>query len=164
MAPAQVGIITGGASGFGLETARQLSLRGGWKLHLLDLNEDRGQKAAESLSEATFHQSDVNNYQSLSKTFDEIFKTEGRLDFVFANAGIVERFNFYEHFPASGPPPEPDQLSIDIDLKSVVSTTLLALHYFRHSPHGGQGANLVYTASCGALSEVLVRLCLTLLT
>lgn len=80
-------------------------------------------------------------------------KKEGRLDFVFANAGIIERWNFYQKNEGEGPPPEPDQLSIDIDLKSVVSTTYLAQHYFRLSKESyGNGTQaLVMTSSCGGL-------------
>ncbi|KAF2404509.1 3-beta-hydroxysteroid dehydrogenase [Trichodelitschia bisporula] len=144
----KVALITGGASGMGLAVAEALSARGGWDLHLLDLNTERGEAAAKSVS-GSFHKTDVNNYASLSSTFDKIHKTAGRLDFVFANAGIVERWNFYGKQEQT-PPPEPDMLSIDIDLKSVVTTTYLAQHYFRLSPNAGSGEqNLVMTASCG---------------
>jgi NAD(P)-dependent dehydrogenase (short-subunit alcohol dehydrogenase family) len=136
----------------GLAVATALNKRGDWKLHLLDLNEERGAEAVGNLQNAEFHKNDVNQYSSLSAVFDKIFKAEKRLDFVFANAGIVERWNFYEKHETS-PPPEPDQLSIDIDLKSVVSTSYLAQHYFRLSkPSYGTGEQtLIMTASCGGL-------------
>jgi NAD(P)-dependent dehydrogenase (short-subunit alcohol dehydrogenase family) len=136
----------------GLAVAEALSKRGDWKLHLLDLNEERGAEAVAKLGNAEFHKTDVNTYSSLAKVFDKIHQTEKRLDFVFANAGIVERWNFYDKHETS-PPPEPDQLSIDIDLKSVVSTSYLAQHYFRLSkPSYGAGTQtLIMTASCGGL-------------
>jgi NAD(P)-dependent dehydrogenase (short-subunit alcohol dehydrogenase family) len=113
---------------------------------------ERGEEAASRLGGLVkFSQVNVNSYASLSATFDKIFEYSGRLDFVFANAGIVEKWNFYAKHKVS-PPPEPDQLSIDIDLKSVVNQSYLALHYFRLSPSAGTGAQcLIMTASCGAL-------------
>lgn len=133
----------------GLAVATALSKRGNWSLHLLDMNEERGAEAAKSVN-GKFHKVNVTSYQELASTFDSIFKAESRLDFVFANAGIVERWDFYGKNEVS-PPPEPDQLSIDIDLKSVVSTTYLAQHYFRISkPSYGTGEqSLIMTASCG---------------
>ncbi|KAH7121053.1 hypothetical protein B0J11DRAFT_465626 [Dendryphion nanum] len=147
-------LITGGASGMGLAVATALSKRGNWDLHLVDLNTEAGKKAASSLPNAHFHQTNVITYSSLASAFDSAFKTSGRLDFVFANAGIVERDNFYEkHDLEQGPPPEPNQLSIDINFKSVVNTSYLALHYFRKSKkhEDGSSPSLVMTASCGGL-------------
>jgi len=134
----------------GLAVAEALAYAGGWTLHLLDLNAERGTSAASSLPDAHFHQTDVNSYLSLSSTFDAVFNSASRIDFVFANAGIVERDNFYA-VHAQSPPPEPNQLSIDINLKGVVNTTYLAQHYFRLSPGKGKGCSLVMTASCGGL-------------
>ncbi|KAJ9636292.1 hypothetical protein H2199_007967 [Coniosporium tulheliwenetii] len=127
------------ASGMGLAVAEALAYAGEWTLHLLDLNAERGTSAASSLPDAHFHQTDVNSYLSLSTTFDTVFNSASRIDFVFANAGIVERDNFYA-VHAQSPPPEPNQLSIDINLKGVVNTTYLAQHYFRLSPGGGRAA------------------------
>jgi NAD(P)-dependent dehydrogenase (short-subunit alcohol dehydrogenase family) len=70
---------------------------------------------------------------------------------VFANAGIVEKVNFYEeHKGGSGSLPPPlDSLVLDINLKSVVTTSYLALHFFRQNKV--PGGNLVITASSGGL-------------
>lgn len=134
----------------GLEVAKALSKRGGWSLHLLDLNEQRGTAAATEVG-GKFWKNNVNVYADLASVFDQIHKAENRLDFVFANAGIVERWDFYGKHEQS-PPPEPDLLSIDIDYKSVVNTTYLAQHYFRLSKdnYGTGEQNIVMTASCGA--------------
>lgn len=134
----------------GLEVATALARRRGWHIHLFDLNADSGQHAAAQLENATFHQVNVLDYDSLAHTFQSVYDTEGRLDFVFANAGIVERFNFYEKHPPGAPPPPPDQKVIDINLKSVVNTVWLAQHYFQQSTVSDD-KNLVMTASTGAL-------------
>ncbi|PVH95801.1 NAD(P)-binding protein [Periconia macrospinosa] len=149
----RVAFITGGASGIGLAVAEALCSRTSedWDLHLVDLNEDAGKKAVSSLKNAHFHKTNVTHYESLIAAFEAAFTTSGRLDFVFANAGIVERDNFYENHDLSKPPPRPNQLSIDINLKAVVDTSYAALHYFRKSPKTDFSPVLVMTASCGGL-------------
>jgi NAD(P)-dependent dehydrogenase (short-subunit alcohol dehydrogenase family) len=139
----------------GLAVAKALSTRDEWDIHILDINSERGTQIDQDLPRTTFHRADVTKYTELSETFQKAFDKKGTLDFVFANAGVVERFNFYAEHPAAdktvAPPPEPDLLSIDADLKGVILTTYLAQHYFRHSPHKGHGASIVMTASCCAL-------------
>jgi NAD(P)-dependent dehydrogenase (short-subunit alcohol dehydrogenase family) len=134
----------------GLAVAKALANRGGWHLHLLDLNAERGEQAAKDVPKSTFHKTNVTSYDSLANVFQSVFDTEGRLDFVFANAGIVERFNFYDSHPTGKPPPPPDQTVIDINLKSVIDTVWLAQHYFRQSTQS-DNKNLVMTASVGGL-------------
>ncbi|KAJ4299880.1 hypothetical protein N0V90_005127 [Kalmusia sp. IMI 367209] len=146
--------ITGGVSGMGLAVAQALSSRPNedWDLHLVDLNATAGKTAVSSLKNAQFHQTNVTDWASLISAFEAAFATSGRIDFVFANAGIVERDNFYEKHDLSKPPTPPNQLSIDINLKAVVNTCYAALHYFRKSPkEEGPGPVLVMTASCGGL-------------
>lgn len=140
----------------GLAVTKALSASQDWDIHILDINETSGTKTTQDLPRTTFHHADVTKYSDLSTAFQDSFQASGRLDFVFANAGVIERANFYaphEIHENKGvvPPPEPDLLSIDADLKGVVLTTYLAQHYFRNSPHGGHGASIVMTASCGGL-------------
>jgi NAD(P)-dependent dehydrogenase (short-subunit alcohol dehydrogenase family) len=157
MAPTKkAAFITGGASGMGLAVATALASRTNekWDLHLVDLNASAGKDAISSLSNAHFYQTNVTDYDSLVSAYEEAFRKSGRLDFVFANAGIVERDNFYEKHDLSKPPPKPNQLSIDINFKSVVDTSYLALHYFRRSKSQNPDQSspaLVMTASCGGL-------------
>ncbi|POS70847.1 3-beta-hydroxysteroid dehydrogenase [Diaporthe helianthi] len=148
MSPPKVAIITGGASGFGLAVTEALVSKG-WRVHILDLNDDAGNAVASRLPNTVFHSVDVTSWSSLSAAFDETFRQEGsRLDFVFANAGILEKGDFYQrHDVAKGPPPEPRDMSIEINLKGVVATSYLAQHYFRANPDGGKGAVLVMTSS-----------------
>jgi NAD(P)-dependent dehydrogenase (short-subunit alcohol dehydrogenase family) len=153
----KVALITGGASGMGLAVAQRLAATGTWTLHLVDLNQEAGDAAVEALSAsgaaAHFHAVNVTSYESLSGAFEAAFKVGGRLDFVFANAGIVERHSFYEMPKTEGaaPPPPPNLLTLDVNLNAVVTTAYLALHYFRLSPNRSQDASLVMTASCGGL-------------
>jgi NAD(P)-dependent dehydrogenase (short-subunit alcohol dehydrogenase family) len=141
--------LTSLASGMGLAVAQALAKRGNWKLYLLDMNEARGKEAATE-TKGTFYKTNVTNYEEFAAVFDKIFKTDGRLDFVFANAGIVERWDWYGKHEQS-PPPKPDTLVVDINYTSVVYTAYLAQHYFRLSKdnYGTGEQNIVMTASCG---------------
>jgi NAD(P)-dependent dehydrogenase (short-subunit alcohol dehydrogenase family) len=89
----KVAFITGGASGMGLAVAQALAARTNedWDLHLVDLNVDALKKAASSLKNAYSHQANVTDYASLTSAFESAWAKSERLDFVFANAGIVER-------------------------------------------------------------------------
>ncbi|KAL6706986.1 hypothetical protein ACN47E_004936 [Coniothyrium glycines] len=151
----KVALITGGASGIGLKVAEALSARTheAWDIHIVDLNADAGKAAITSLKDAYFHETNVTDYQALAAAFEATYNTARRLDFVYANAGIVERDNFYATHDLSVSPPPPNQLSIDINYKAVVNTSHLALHYFRKSTaqNGAHDKVLIMTASCGGL-------------
>jgi NAD(P)-dependent dehydrogenase (short-subunit alcohol dehydrogenase family) len=160
----RVALITGGASGIGLAVAKALSKNPSieWAIHLVDLNAEAGKQAIAGLKDAQFHQVNVTNYPSLASAFEAAYNNAERLDFVFANAGIVEKDDFYaEHNLDGPPPPPPNQLSADVNYKAVVDTSYLALHYFRKTKakHGVEELDpvLIMTASCGALypSEIL---------
>jgi NAD(P)-dependent dehydrogenase (short-subunit alcohol dehydrogenase family) len=139
----------------GLAVAEALQARQGWDIHLLDMNQETGNEAAKRL-QATFHKVDVTDYSTLSNTFRDIFKATRRLDFCFANAGILERSSFYRaHETGDEPPDRPDTLVMDINATAVIYTSYLAQHYFRQTPNDGSGPrSLIITASCGGLYAV----------
>ncbi|KAI2621170.1 3-beta-hydroxysteroid dehydrogenase [Hypoxylon sp. NC1633] len=150
MSDFKVAIVTGGASGLGLAVAETLS-RKEWRVHILDWNQSSASAAEANIKNCTFHKVDVASWDSLCSTFDAVFKAEGRLDFVFANAGVIEKGKFFEKHDSSLPPPEPDELSIDVNLKGVIKTSYLARHYFRANANGGKDCVLVMTSSVAGI-------------
>lgn len=146
MPDSKVAIITGGASGLGFGVAELLS-RKDWRIHIFDLHEP----TVAPLSNCTFHNVDVASWSSLSSSFDAVFKAEGRLDFVFANAGIMENGKFFDKHDLSSPPPEPEELSIDVNLKGVIRTSYLAQHYFRANANSGKDCVLIMTSSIAGI-------------
>ncbi|KAK7192902.1 hypothetical protein DPSP01_005113 [Paraphaeosphaeria sporulosa] len=147
----KVALITGGASGMGLEVATRLSKLSAWEIHILDLPGSPGSSVASSLG-ATFHPSDVTDEPGLNQIFKTVYSRNERLDFVFANAGIAEHANFFEEQDIDGDvklPVKGLHALVDINLKSVITTSYLALQYMRHSR--GTDKSLVITASCGGL-------------
>lgn len=145
-------LITGGASGLGLAVAKSL-IADGWSVSLLDLDQKRGDEAIETLggSETSFHQVDVTHFSSLSLAFEKVFEEHHRLDFVFANAGVVSASDFYGATDASA---EPSHKTLSIDLDAVINTAYLARHYFTQADNKADQKSLIVTASCGGFYAV----------
>ena len=86
MSPGKVALITGGASGFGAEVARQLVRRGD-RVILLDVNDADGQAVADELG-ATYLHCDVSSYDEVVATTAAAEQVYGGIDLFFLNAGI----------------------------------------------------------------------------
>ncbi len=149
---APVAIITGGASGMGLAVAQDLTAKG-WNLTILDINEQsiKSLKPGFDDTRTTFLKVDVTDYEQQADAFGQTWKKWRRLDFVFANAGVGDRMNFYapaESFLPNGAPAKPNELVIDICLNAMVYSAYLALHYFRQNKN--KAGKIVFTSSmCG---------------
>lgn len=90
-------IVTGGASGIGLGIAEALAANGA-RVALLDVNRERIDAASRRLRDAGFdvsgHVVDVTDHASLDAAFDSVVRAYGRLDAVFANAGVDSGVGF----------------------------------------------------------------------
>jgi len=141
-------IVTGGAAGMGLAVAPKL-IQDGWSVTIVDLNERLGTDVAVSLGKnAAFVQADVTRYSDQVAAFETTFGAYGRIDFVFANAGIAGKADFYDA-PTSWPPEPPSMLVEDICLRGVIYTSHLAMQYMRRNkPVGGV---IVTTASAASI-------------
>ena len=83
----QVAIITGGASGLGLEATYQLHAKGA-SIVIFDLNEDNGKKIAQELGDKVhFHLCDVSNEEQALKGV-ELAESLGDLRILYNAAGI----------------------------------------------------------------------------
>jgi NAD(P)-dependent dehydrogenase (short-subunit alcohol dehydrogenase family) len=83
----QVAVITGGASGIGLATARLLK-NAGWNLVLADIEAPRLDAACAELG-AMGVVTDVGSKQSVDALADTAYEHFGRADLVFNNAGVA---------------------------------------------------------------------------
>lgn len=135
----------------GLACAEKL-LEKGWNVAILDINQEAGDKIQEKhQGKLIFIKSNVAVYEQQAVAFVEVFKKWGRIDFVYANAGIGDRINWFD--PAKenddGSPVKPDIMVVDICLTAQLWSSYLALHYFRKNE--GKKGKLVFTASQNGL-------------
>lgn len=82
----KVAVITGGASGIGLETALRLAAEGATVV-IGDLDEAKGAEVAEELG-GLFVRVDVTDEEQVRHLFQQTKDTYGRVDVAFNNAGI----------------------------------------------------------------------------
>lgn len=90
----KVAVISGGASGIGLGTAKVLAEHGA-KVVLLDIDEEKGNMAAKEITDqgnfAIFKKCNVTSGDDCKKVVDSIDKELGRIDILFNNAGVTVR-------------------------------------------------------------------------
>jgi NAD(P)-dependent dehydrogenase (short-subunit alcohol dehydrogenase family) len=87
----KVAVVTGGSSGIGLATAKRLRDEGAF-VFLVGRRERELAAAAQELGpNAKAVQGDVSKLADLDRLFAVIKETKGRIDVLFANAGIAER-------------------------------------------------------------------------
>ncbi len=96
----RVAVITGGASGIGLASARVLAEYGA-AVVLLDINEENGKEAASCIAgaggKAQFIRCDVTSNDSCRQAVEEIKARYGRIDVLFNNAGAIVRKDVVSH-------------------------------------------------------------------
>jgi NAD(P)-dependent dehydrogenase (short-subunit alcohol dehydrogenase family) len=82
----RVAIVTGGASGIGLEAAKALKECGA-KVVIVDISQPGGEKAAAAL-EVKFMQADLTQSAQVREVASQVKSAYGRIDIAFNNAGI----------------------------------------------------------------------------
>ncbi|KAH8588982.1 putative hydroxyacyl dehydrogenase [Bisporella sp. PMI_857] len=130
----KVAIVTGTSSGIGLATADLLVSLGA----LVVGGDIQPQPDTTEKTGFTFIQTNVTNWAQLSALFKKTKEQHGRIDYVFANAGIGPRANYLAlESDESGNLKEPVHDTLEVNLKSVVNTASLAVHYLKQQPEGG---------------------------
>lgn len=126
--------MTGGSSGIGFSTVKLL-LSLGSKVVDADI-----QPPVEKVENADFLfvQTDVTIWSNLTAVFNKAKEQHGRIDYVFANAGISPRANYLAiETNEKGELVEPSHMTFDVNLKSVVNTGCLAIHFMKQQAEGG---------------------------
>ncbi len=142
----KVAVITGGASGIGFATSRQMAARGA-RVVLVDRD-----RAALALAAATLGAAgargvesrvcDVADFAAMQALATDVMQTCGRVDVVFNNAGVAVGGPIAEMRHADW------QWIIDVDLWGPIHGVEAFLPHIRA---GGRGGHILFTASFAGL-------------
>jgi NAD(P)-dependent dehydrogenase (short-subunit alcohol dehydrogenase family) len=151
----KVALITGGNSGIGLATAQEFAAEGAFVFITGRREAELSAAVREIGRNASGIRADVSNSRDLDRMISQIRSEKGKLDVVFANAGIAK------YAPLGQISEELYQSIFDINVKGVVFTVQKALPLI---PEGGAiilnssivgskglAANSVYSASKAAI-------------
>lgn len=141
MLDGKVAFITGGASGIGKGAAIRFAQEGA-RVAIADMEADEGEKARKEIekagTEAIFLKCDVSQPTQVRMSIDEVAEKWGRLDVVFANAGINGVWTPIEEL-------EPDEWdrTLDINLKGTYLTVRYAVPHLKKAG----GGSIIITSS-----------------
>lgn len=131
----KVAVITGGNSGIGLATAKRFVAEGAYVFITGRRQKELDVAVKEIGGNATGVQGDVANLADLDRLYDTVRKKKGRIDVLFANAGVGEFVGMgsitEEHF---------DRI-MDINVKGTLFTVQKALPLFT------DGGSIIMTGS-----------------
>ncbi|KGX91311.1 3-hydroxybutyrate dehydrogenase [Pontibacillus halophilus JSM 076056 = DSM 19796] len=129
----RVALVTGSASGIGLDIAQKYADEGA-KVVITDLNEEKTKEVAASLREkghdAIGLKCDVSNEEDVKAAIDQTIEHYGRLDILVNNAGLQHVANL-EEFPT-----EKYQQMINIMLVGPFMATKYAIPHMRNQGFG----------------------------
>src|SRR5207249_7466263 len=86
----KIALITGGNSGIGFATAKQFVNEGAYVFITGRREQELARAVKEIGKNATGVQGDVSNLNDLDRLFAQIKREKGKLDIVFANAGVAK--------------------------------------------------------------------------
>jgi NAD(P)-dependent dehydrogenase (short-subunit alcohol dehydrogenase family) len=131
----KVAVVTGGNSGIGLETARRFVAEGA-DVFITGRRQDALDEAVKSIGKCvTAVQGDVSNLEDLDRLYALVDKKYGRIDVLFANAGLAQFVPFGNVSEASF------DLQFDVNVKGLFFTVQKAL------PLLADGGTIILNAS-----------------
>ena len=131
----KIALITGGSSGIGLATAKQFVSEGAYVFITGRREAELAAAVREIGSHVTGVQGDVSNLGDLDRLFAQIKREKGKLDIVFANAGVAT------YAPFGKITEELYDSIFDINVKGLLFTVQKAL------PLLPDGASIILNAS-----------------
>jgi NAD(P)-dependent dehydrogenase (short-subunit alcohol dehydrogenase family) len=117
----KIAVITGGSSGIGLATAKRFVEEGAYVFITGRRQAELDKAVAEIGSNVTGVQGDVSNLDDLDRLYKEVATKKGKLDVLFANAGVAEPV------PTPAVTPEHYDRTFDINTRGVFFTVHKAL-------------------------------------
>src|SRR5579871_6444225 len=131
----KIAVVTGGSSGIGLATAKRFVKEGAYVFITGRRQAELDKAVAEIGSNVTAVQGDVANLDDLDRLYKEVAAKKGKLDVLFANAGIAEPM------PTAAVSPEQYDKTFDINARGVFFTVQKALPLMK------DGGSIILTGS-----------------
>lgn len=136
----QVALVTGAGSGIGKAAALKLAEQGA-KVALVDLHKENIEEVKKQIqaigSEALVLEANVSHPDEIENSYKTLINEFGRLDIVFANAGINGELTPIEHMD-----PEDWNLTISNNLTSTFLTVKYAIPHMKN-----KGGSIIITSS-----------------
>ncbi len=133
----RIAVITGGNSGIGLATAHRFVQEGAY-VYITGRRQGELDKAVQQIGRnAMAVQDDVSNLADLDRLYDTVKQQKGRIDILFANAGV------FEFAPVGSITESHFDKIFNINVKGLLFTVLKALPLFQ------DGGSIILTASIG---------------
>ncbi|WP_205620307.1 SDR family oxidoreductase [Alteribacter aurantiacus] len=136
----RVALVTGGGSGIGKASAIHLA-RAGAKIVLADLKEEDAKDTKEEIEaiggDVMVIETDVSKEDEIEQCYDQLIKRFGRLDVIFANAGVNGRITPIEDMDVND-----WTQTIDTNLKSTFLTVKHAIPHLKKD-----GGSIIITSS-----------------
>jgi NAD(P)-dependent dehydrogenase (short-subunit alcohol dehydrogenase family) len=118
----KIAVITGGNSGIGLAAAKRFASEGAF-VFITGRRQDELDKAVEEIGKNVVAvKSDVSKLEDINRLYKDVAQKKGKIDILFANAGIVETVDT----PAATP--EHFDKTFNINACGVYFTVQKALH------------------------------------
>ncbi|WP_432757289.1 SDR family NAD(P)-dependent oxidoreductase [Consotaella aegiceratis] len=131
----KIAVVTGGSTGIGLATAKRFATEGA-HVYITGRRQEELDKAAEELgSQVTAVQGDVSRLEDLDRLFETVRAKHGRIDVLFANAGLGRLE------PLGQITEDSFDLTFGVNVKGTVFTVQKAL------PLMGPGGSIIMTGS-----------------
>ena len=131
----KIAVITGGSSGIGLATAKRFVKEGAYVFITGRRRAELDKAVAEIGSNVTAVQGDVSNLDDLDRLYKEVAAKKGRLDVLFANAGVAEPT------PTAAVTAEHYDRTFDINARGIFFTVQKALPLMK------DGGSIILTGS-----------------
>lgn len=143
----KIALITGGSDGIGFATAQKFLDEGAEHVFITGRRQEALDEAVQKLktSNVSAIQADASNLADLDKVYSTIKEQKGRLDILFANAGVAEFLSLEsvteQHF----------DYIFNINVKGVLFTVQKALSIFT------DGGSIILNASVGSIKAAAAQ-------
>ena len=143
--------ITGGSSGIGLATAQRFVEEGAY-LFINGRRQSELDAAVKQIGEnkVTGVQGDVSNLRDLDRLYNTVKRQKGRIDVLFANAGIGE------FLPLGSITESHFDKTFSVNVKGLLFTVQKALPLFQEGGSGGSGSIILTTGRSKAVEALSV--------